>query len=103
MPKTEMPKHKVDINSLIDAIPEAIISIDKDYKVTLINKSALELFNVKEKEAIESDSHYLLELYNKDGVPINPETYCFKKSKTKNFLEDSILLTKGNNFLVSSV
>jgi len=60
MPKAIAPKHKATINQLIDAIPESIISIDKNYKITLINKSALELFNVKEKEVIESDAHYLL-------------------------------------------
>lgn len=101
MPKTVTPKHKVNINQLIDAIPEAIISIDKDYKVTLVNKSSLELFNVKEKEVLETDAHYLLELYNKDGVPINPESFCFKKGKAKNSLEDAILLTKGKKHRVS--
>ena len=71
MPKTDAPKHKGFVLSSSDKLREAIISIDKNYKVTLINKCALELFNVKEKEIIESDSHYLLELYNRDGVPMN--------------------------------
>ena len=101
MPKTISPKHKVDINQLIDAIPESIISLDKSYKVTLVNKSALELFNLKEKEILDSDAHYLLELYDKEGIPINPEKYCFKKGKTKNSLEDSVLLTKGKKHRVS--
>jgi len=101
MPKAIAPKHKATINQLIDAIPESIISIDKNYKITLINKSALELFNVKEKEVIESDAHYLLELYNKDGIPISPESYCFKKSKNRSILEDAVLLTKGKKHRVS--
>ncbi len=101
MPKTVATKHKATLNQLIDAIPESIVSIDKDYKVTLINKCALELFNVKEKEVLESDAHYLLELYNKEGAPISPESYCFKKSKTRNILEDSVLLTKGKKHRVS--
>jgi len=101
MPKKNAPKHKASINQLIDAIPEAIISIDKDYKVTLINKSALKLFNVKQKDIIESDAHYLLEIYDESGTPISPEDYCFKKTQSRNTIEDATLLAKGKKHRVS--
>lgn len=95
------PKHKASIEQIIDAIPEAIISINKKYKVTLINKAGLELFNVKLKEVVGSDAHYLLELYNRDNVPISPESYCFKKSKKRSQLDDVVLLAKGKKHRVS--
>lgn len=101
MPKKSAPQHKASIEQIVDAIPEAIVSIDKKYKVTLINKAGLELFNTKPTEAIDSDAHYLLELYNKENVPISPESFCFKKSKKSSTLEDVVLLAKGKKHRVS--
>jgi len=101
MPKKNITAHKASIEQIVDAIPEAIVSIDKKYKVTLINKTGLELFNTTLSETLNSDAHYLLELYNKNNVPISPESFCFKKSKKKSSLEDVILLAKGEKHRVS--
>jgi len=101
MPKKDAPQHKASIEQVVNDIPEAVISVDKKYKVTLLNKAGIELFNTKLTEALGSDAHYLLELYNKDNVPISPETFCFKKSKKKSSLEDVVLLAKGKKHRVS--
>jgi len=101
MPKSQAPKHKASLNQLIDAVPQAIISLNKDYRVTLINKAALELFRVKQKEIIETDAHYLLELYDANGTPISPEAYCFKKTSSRNSIDDATLLAKGKKHRVS--
>jgi len=101
MPKSNSLQHRASLEQIIDAVPEAIIAIDKKYKVKLINKTAVELFNTTTKEALGSDAYYLLEMYNKNNVPISPDDYCFRKSKKKSSLEDVVLLARGKKHRIS--
>lgn len=91
---------KVTIEQIVHAIPQAIIVIDKKYKITLFNMAAEKLFDISTNDAVGTDSHDLLELYSDNNVPISPEAYCFKKSAKKSLLEDVTLMTKAKKHRV---
>ncbi len=93
-------KSKATITQLIHAISEAIVVIDKKYKVILFNKAAEKLFDINVTDALGMDAHDLLELYSTNNVPISPESYCFKRTPKKSTLDDAILMSKAKKHRV---
>jgi signal transduction histidine kinase len=93
-------KKKVTIDQIVHAIPQAIIIVNKKYKITLFNLAAEKLFEIGSKDATGMDAHDLLELYSDNNIPISPEAYCFKKSVKKSLLEDVTLMAKAKKHRV---
>lgn len=99
-----MPTSKTDKRTreeqLLHAVSEAIIVIDKKYKVTLFNKAAEKIFSISSQQAKGMNANDLIELYTNKNVPINLESFCFKKSERYNHIEDAVMQRRGKKYRV---
>lgn len=94
----ELLKQKKHIESLLYNISEAVIAINENYQINIINKIASELLGVEPKEAENKNIKDLLILTDEQNNQIDPSTYCFKPNDTtlKNLIFNS---KNGQKFL----
>ena len=74
----ELLKEKKHAENLLYHISEAVVAIDSESRINIINKAAEELMGIVEREAEGKKLEELLELYTEAGSKVAPSEFCFK-------------------------
>ena len=107
---------KLNVETVISSIGEALIIIDRDYKIMLLNPKALELLEYKKDEILGKDLHSVCKiLKNKKELSINDwptekvfltnetivtnlvDNYSIRADKQKNYLPVTFSISPLNN------
>ena len=94
----ELVEEKKHTENLLYNISEAVVAVDKEYKIRLVNKTAEELLETVSQQAEGKDLGDLLKLTDDQEKQVTPEDYCFKSSDVtlQNMIFDS---AKGRRYL----
>lgn len=94
----ELVEEKKHTENLLYNISEAVVAVDREYKIRLVNKTAEELLSTASQEAEGKDLGELLKLTDDQEKEITPENYCFKPADVT--LQNMILESpKGRRYL----
>jgi len=74
-------REKVFLEHLIDSIPEAIVIINRDGKILIINKEFTDLFGYTQEEAINRDIDSLILPDEMKDESISPDNFAAEKHK----------------------
>lgn len=74
----ELLKEKKHAENLLYHISEAVVAINKDGKVSIMNKAAEDLTGISSKEAEGKKLDELLEIFKDKDEKISSSDYCFK-------------------------
>lgn len=93
----ELYRQETRLNEILVQIAEVIIAIDQDYKITLFNRSAEELFNISHQDAIGKHIDDVVKIYKGfTSDPLLSRDYALKH-KNQSFDHVSIILEDGEN------
>ncbi len=93
----QLYREETRLNEILVQIAEIIIAIDQDFKITLFNLSAEQVFNTSHKEAIGKDIDEVVKIYR--GIttsPLSAKEYAFK-DEIKIVEHVSIVIEDGEN------
>jgi hypothetical protein len=78
----EIYKERKRLHEILTQVAEVIFAVDKNYKITLFNLSAYDLFGLKQGEVVgcDVDSVIKLNLGDKDSTLFSARDFCFKKN-----------------------
>lgn len=83
----ELYKERKRLHEILTQVAEVIFAVDQNYKVTLFNASAYELFNLKKGKVIGKDADKVLNLVieGKKQKKFSVKDFCFKKNVNEAF------------------
>lgn len=94
----ELVEEKKHTENLLYNISEAVVAVDREYKIRLVNKTAEELLSTASQEAEGKDLGELLKLTDDQEKEVTPENYCFKPTDVT--LQNMVLESpKGRRYL----
>ncbi|MCR4264511.1 MAG: PAS domain-containing protein, partial [Candidatus Roizmanbacteria bacterium] len=68
-----LQREKARVDALFSSIGEGIVAIDRDQKITFINKTAADLLSWRRDEVLGKDYAEVIHLVDESGNPINAE------------------------------
>ena len=104
----EIYKERRRLHEILTQVGEVIFAVDKNYKITLFNLSAYNLFGLKGGEVVgrDVDDVIKLTLADKENTVFSARDFCFKKSVEEAFLKKGIetpvplIYKQGENVIV---
>ncbi len=74
----ELVEEKKHAENLLYNISEAVLAVNGEYKLRLVNKTAEDLLQITSQQAEGKNLGDLLKLTNADGEELTPKDYCFR-------------------------
>ncbi len=76
----ELVEEKKHTENLLYNISEAVVAVDKDYNINLINKVAEELLQISSQQVEGKYLGDFLKLKTEEDAEVAPQDYCFKNT-----------------------